>query len=327
MKILEICAAKIRNSTKFLTEGYSNDCEIFVIQMAKALEIDIMGSLLASPPLTYSRDSVECAFRFAEANLPIRAVGGAIYGATAPATIAGSTITNNAEIMAGVALIQLIRPGARLYIKDFVHPQNMRTGAPAFGNIGISLHQVVFNQVWRKYKIATAGCTAYPCSKIPDYQCGYEKAIVVLTAMLSGANMQLMHGSVHGELTYHPVQSILDDDVAGMLGRFLEGVDVNDETMALALIEEVGPIPGEFLSKEHTRIWWRKDQYMPAVADILSYPEWIGGGKKNCVDHAREKMLEILECHRPTPLSPGEDSEIQKILNEARKYYKQRGLL
>ena len=327
MKILEMCAAKIKNSSKFFYEGYSNDCEIFIIQMAKALGIDIMGSVLASPPLTYYREAIECAFRFGEAGLPVRVMSGAVYGATAPATIAGSTVTNNAELMAGVVLMQLIRPGQRLKVKDFVYPLNMRTGSPAFGNIGIALHGAVFNQIWRKYRIPRAVTSAYPSSKKPDYQCGYEKAIIVLNAALSGSNLQLMHGAIHGELTFHPVQAILDDDVAGMIGRYLEGVEVNDETLAIDLIEEVGPIPGEYLSKEHTRKWWRKDQFVPNVADILTYPEWLNRGKKSCLEYARERMEDILTSHRPTPLTPSQDKEVEEILEEARKYYRDRGLL
>lgn len=327
MRILEVCAAKVKQSTKFQYEGYSNDCEIFIIQMAKAIGIDIMGSVLASPPLTYYKEAVECAFRFGEAGLPVRIMSGAVYGATAPATIAGSTITNNAEIMAGVVLMQLIRPGTTLKVKDFVYPQNMRTGSPAFGNIGISLHGAIFNQIWRGYNIPTATCTAYPSAKRPDYQCGYEKAIIAINAALCGSNLQLLQGSVHGELSHHPIQAILDDDVAGMIGRYLEGVEVNDETMAIDLIEEVGPIPGEYLSSDHTRKWWRREQYVPKVADTLTYPEWLNGGKKNCLDYAKQRMEEILATHKPTPLTADQDNEIERILQEARKYYKSKGLL
>lgn len=327
MKIPEICAAKIRNSTKFQVEGYSNDCEIFIIQMAKALGIDIMGSVLASPPLTYYKEAIECAFRFAEAGLPVRVMSGAVYGASAPSTIAGSTVTNNAEIIVGIVLLQLIRPGQRLKVRDFVYPQNMRTGSPAFGNIGISLHGAVFNQIWRRYGIPRGSNTAYPSSKISDYQCGYEKAFIIFNAALSGANLQLLHGAVHGELTHHPVQAILDDDIAGMVGRYLEGVEVNDETLALDLIEEVGPIPGEYLSKEHTRKWWRMEQFVPKVADVLTYPEWVRTAKKNCLDYAKERMEEILATHKPTPLTAEQDKDIERILEDARKFYKEKGML
>jgi trimethylamine--corrinoid protein Co-methyltransferase len=327
MRIPEICAAKIRNSTKWFFEGYSNDCEIFVIQMAQALGIDIMESMLASPPLTYYSEAVECAFRLAEAGMPARVLTGAVCGATAPSTIAGSTATANAEIIAGVTLLQLIRPGIRVEVKDFTYPQNMRTGAPAFANIGVSLHGVVFNQMWRRYGIPTGMTTAYPNSKVPDYQCGYEKALIALISALSGANLQLVQGAIHGELTHHPVQAIMDDDLVGMVGRFMEGVEVTDDTLALDLIAEVGPIPGEYLSKEHTRKWWRKEQFLPQVADIWTYPEWLKKGKKSCLDYAKQRMEEILATHKPTPLTLDQEKDIERILEDARKFYKEKGML
>ncbi|GAI68695.1 unnamed protein product [marine sediment metagenome] len=162
---------------------------------------------------------------------------------------------------------------------------------------------------------------------MPDYQCGYEKTLRVLVAGLSGANLLLLHGSVHGELTYHSVQAILDDDLAGMVGRFMEGVGVNRETLAVDLIEEVGPIPGYFLNKEHTRKWWKLEQFVPKAADRLTYPEWMQTGKKACLDYAKERMEEILATYKPTPLTHSQEEDVEKILDEARKYYRKKELI
>jgi len=249
-------------------------------------------------------------------------------GGTAPATIAGSTITNNAEVIAGVLLAQLIRPGTRVLVKDLIFPQNMRSGAPVFGAIEIALHNVIFNQLWRRYDIPRSNTTCYPSSKRIDFQSGYEKAQIALIAALSGVNSMLLHGSVHGELTHHPIQAILDDDVAGRIGRFISGVEVSDETLAVGLIEEVGPIPGHYLNKEHTRQWWKKEFFLPQAADILTYPEWMKTGKKSCLDYAKERMEKILATHKVLiPLTPGQEDDIERILNEARKYYKDKGLI
>jgi len=327
MGIPESCAAKMRNSTKFQYTGYSNDCEIFTIKMAQAVGIEILGTCAISPPLTFYSDAIESAFRFAEAGLPVRIINGPIMGGTAPATIAGSTVSNNAEVVAGVLLTQLIKPGTRVLAKDFTVPQNMRTGAPTFGAIEIALHNAVFNQLWRKYDIPRSNTTCYPSSKRMDFQCGYEKTSTALIGALSGMNELLLQGSVHGELTHHPIQAILDDDLAGRIGRFISGVEVNDETLAVDLIEEVGPIPGHYLNKEHTRKWWQKEFFLPQAADMLTYPDWIKTGKKSCFDYAKEKMEEILATHKPTPLTPSQEGEVERILKEAREYYREKGLI
>jgi len=107
----------------------------------------------------------------------------------------------------------------------------------------------------------------------------------------------------------------------------MEGIEVNNETLAVDLIEEVGPIPGYFLNKEHTRKWWKLEQFVPKVADSLTYPEWMTTGKKSCLDYARERMKEILATHKPIPLIPSQEEDLERILEEARRYYKERGLI
>ena len=137
----------------------------------------------------------------------------------------------------------------------------------------------------------------------------------------------LYHGSVHGELTHHPIQAILDDDSAGMVGRFMEGVTVNDETLAVDLINEVGPIPGHFLDRAHTRKWWKLEQFSPKAADRLTYPEWMSTGKKTCLDYARERTDEILANHKTAPLTSNQEEGVERVLEEARKYYEQKDLI
>lgn len=329
MKITESVAAKTRNSSKFMLGGFSMGCEIFNIQMAQAVGMEIMtAGMLASPPLTFYKDTVECAFRVLEAGMPIGVDTGTVFGATGPATLAGSLVIYNAELMAGIVLIQLLKPGARTFVFGFPHPMNMRSGAPAFGDIGISLFNVAYNQIWQKYGIPSRGTAGtYTSSKKIDFQGGYERAIGTILPAISGANLINLHGGIYGELAHHPIQSILDDDLAGMVGRFLEGIEVNDETVALDLIEQVGPIPGSYLDKEHTRKFWRKEQFVPKAADRLTYPEWLSMGKKDCIDYAKERMEKILATHKPTPLSQNQEEDIERILKEARKYYKEKGMI
>ena len=327
MAMLESLAARIRNSTKFQCVGFSDNSEIFAIRMAQAAGIEILGTCAWAPPLAVYRDAIESTLRFAKAGLPLRIVSGQVMGGTAPATIAGGIVTNNAEVIAALVLAQLVSPGTRILVKDFSSSMNMNTGAPNFGGIESCLHNAASNQVFRKYGVPIDNSTAYPNSKMPDFQSSYEKSFRLLVAALSGASTLLFHGSVHGELSHHPVQAILDDDVAGMVGRFMEGITVDDETLAIDLIEQVGPIPGHFLNREHTRKWWKREQFVPRSADRLTYPEWINTGKKGCLDYARQRMEEILATHKPTPLTPGQEEDVERVLEEARRYYREKGLI
>jgi len=327
MALLESMAGKIRNSGKFLTEGYSKGSEEYCIRMAQAVDAELCVPCLLSPPLTYYGDAIGAALHGADAGFPIRISEGAVYGGTAPATIAGALVSACANLIAPIVLLQVYRPGTRVFLNDFTFPQNMTTGAPGFGNIAISLHAAAFNQVWRRYGVPACNGAAVPGSKRIDFQSGYERAISTTIFALSGASFILLHGGVAAELTHHPLQAVLDDDICGMVGRFLQGVDVTDETLATELIEQVGPIPGHFLNKKHTRTWWRHEQYTPLSADKLTYPEWAASGRKSCIDYARERMDDILANYTPPPLTPGQENEIESILEEARRHYNQAGLI
>jgi len=133
MAMLESDAARIRNSTKPIGFPYAQDCEIFNIQMAQAVGIDAVCNFASASPLTYYADAIEACFRFCEAGLPLNLTSGAVMGGSAPATFAGSVILASAEMIAALVLAQLIKPGIGILATDFTVPQNMQTGAPAFG--------------------------------------------------------------------------------------------------------------------------------------------------------------------------------------------------
>jgi trimethylamine--corrinoid protein Co-methyltransferase len=249
-------------------------------------------------------------------------------GGSVPATIAGATVVNNAELIAGIVLAQLIRPGAKVIVQNYVFPMNMRSGIPAFGSIECSLHNVIFNQYFRRFGVPTYFVNTGPVSsKIPDFQTGSEKTFLGILTALSGAHIMLLCGSLFGELVSHPVQAILDNDLSGMIKRFLQGVNVDEESLALDLIKKVGPIPGHYLDKEHTRVFWKKEHFVPKVSDRQSLQEWVATGKKTALDNAKKRMKEILDTHEPIWLSPGQEDDIKRILEEARKYYKKKDMM
>ena len=322
MAILESCAAKIRYSTKVQWTGYQKDCEIYSIEMAKVTNQDIIGVSCSSTPLTYNSDACMSAIRFAEDGLPIDFVSGCIMGGTSPATIAGTLALYNAEVIGGIILVQLVKPGSKVIVENGMLPMNMRSGVPIFGSVASSLHIAAFSQMWRKYKIPTfAGC-GWTNSKKIDFQNGYERSITAFIISISGINVALLHGGVYGELAYHPIQSILDDDIAGIIGRFVEGIYISNETLATDLINAVGPIPGHFLNTKHTRKYFKKENFIPKAVDMLEYPEWEKRGCKDALEYAKEIMNEILATHLVEPLPEDQDRELEKILNKARGYYR-----
>jgi trimethylamine--corrinoid protein Co-methyltransferase len=329
MKEMEGAAIRLAHSTKVTMEIANNDIDRFTFRMAQAIGTEIFANPNTSSPLTCYTDQTNACFLAAEYDFPSMIWDGATAGSTAPASIAGAVVASNAEVMPYIVLLQLLNPGARVAVANLVLPQNMKSGAPAFGDIGVSLHTAAYNQMWRRYDVPmVASSSGVSNSKTIGFQLAYEKTIPSLVGALSGSCAVQIHSSVHGEITAHPVQAVLDDDIAHMIGRFIEGLEVDDEALAVDLINEIGPIPGHFLSSAHTRAWWGKEQYVTESADRLSYPEWIREGKKGCIDYAKERVEEILGTHKvDPPLTSGEQEEIERILVEARDYYRKHELI
>lgn len=328
MRLIESHAAKVRLSSKSQVEGNVMDNDIWHIEICKATGQEMR--LLCNPtaPLTFSDETIQKVFRNIEADMPFHFASGPISGATAPASMAGAVVLNNADALAGIVLTQLIKPGFRVWVGSLIMVQNMRSGSPAFGAISNSMIEAVYNQVWRWYGVPNwTSASAWTSSKAVDYQAAYEASLAALSSALSGANVVLLQGGLTGELSASTAKMILDDDIAGMIGRYLQGVDVSEESLAVELIDQVGPVPGQFITTPHTLEWWRKEQYLPLVADRLGFEEWARKGKKTALDHAQEKAEEYIANFKHEPLSASQEKAVEDILTEARKYYRHKGLI
>ena len=328
MTFLETLASGLRYSGKAQHYGYAKDCDIFAVQVARDLGINLEPELDASAPLTIFSGAIEAAITYVEAGMPIQPCVGITMGAEGPMTLAGTLVQAAAMTMGWVVLTQLIRKGAPLSIQYGFEPMDMRRGGMLFGSVVNALGHVGFNQWLRSHQIpscTSAGFTSL--SKKFDYQCAYEKGLGSLIAALSGGNLHIFQGGTSAELVYHPVLSIMDDDIAGWIGRMLQGTTLDNESLAVDLINEVGPIPGHFLNTAHTREHWRDEHNFPKVSDEEAYPVWVETGKKDTLDLARERMDHILATHQPEPLTPEQDRAIERMLTDARDHYRQTGLI
>jgi trimethylamine---corrinoid protein Co-methyltransferase len=328
MSLIESNAAKIRLSTKVQMEGFVHDNYLWNTEMAKVTDQELFCLANPTAPLTLHKDSVTALYHYLESDMPIEFTSGPLAGSSGPVTIAGSLVSNNADAISGIVLAQILKPGARIWTGNMTMVQNMASGAPAFGAIENSLHETIFNQMWRHYGIPcwSSSC-AWTSSKDIDYQAGYEMAMAALTCAMSGANVVYFQGGVNSQLTLSPVKAVLDDEVAGMIGRFLRGVTVTDETLAVDVIDQVIPNPGHFLATRHTFDWFRQEQFIPTLTDRSPYERWATSGKKKALDHAREKMDDIIASYKPKPLTDSQEAAVEDILTDARQYYRKKGLI
>ncbi len=284
-----------------------------------------IASVTASPPLTWHKDQIDSLFLAAEHNIPVKVCSGLAAGANGPATLAGALVQNISECVSGIVMSQIVKPGIGVIPHDYSQPLDMRTGQVIQGGIERGLMGAAFAQIWRKYDIPSMTMI---CSDahVPDYQCAMEKVMSITLQALAGSNMICFIGGVYDELTYSPEVSIIDNDIAKMVGRMLNGINTDISALAVDLIKEVGPIPGHYLNKKHTRETWKQEQLIPDLSNRLSHSEWAKEGQKDIITRAREKFQEIVEKHEPAPLTKEQDQEIENILTAARKHYAKLGL-
>ncbi len=313
-------------SKPFITSGVFGN-EVWTIKMAQAVGENPPGHVQCSPPLTNSSDKINCMLHFIEAGFPILPGTGLATGMTSPVTLAGSLVQQLAEVLSLIVLAQIVKPGIGVIAKSRVEPADMRSGMIAEGGVEKVIADAAWNQIWRWYQVPRFHVVVSTDSKVPDFQCGMEKALHFLLSALSGSNIIAGIGGVYDEITASPVVAIMDNELARRVGRIIDGVAVNEETLAVDLINQVGPIPGQFLSTEHTRKWWQSELLIPELADRMEYSEWVGRDRKTSLDYAREKYEEIIATYKPAPLPEDRQKAIDEIMEEARNFYREKGLI
>jgi trimethylamine--corrinoid protein Co-methyltransferase len=328
MVMLENLANGIRYSSKAQVAGNIHDTEIFAIMMAQAAGIDLFPEIEHASPLTIPRGGVKAAYRYMDAAMPICPALGVAMGAQGPATIAGSVVLQVAETMGWAVLTQLYRPGAPIAIHHGAGALDMRTGIDIWGGPAASVSTTMMNQMLRRYGIPIWSNAGFASdSKKIDFQAGFEKSTGALMAALSGGHLQLFQGGSSTELLFSPELMVMDDDVAGWIGRILQGARITEETLAIDVINEVGPVPGHYLGHGHTREFWDKEDYFMAVADHEPYSAWVTTGKQDMLSRAGEKVEEILASHKPMPLSDAGRDGVNDALEKAREHYRSNGAI
>ncbi len=326
MKLLESTAAKYRVSGKAQIEGTVFDNYRFSTEMAKAMDTDLCQIVNSAAPLTYFEETADQIFNYTEAGLPFHFAAGPTRGLTCPMGAAGAVISNNAECLAGLVMAQAAQPGARVWMNSMIMTPDMSTGKPAFGDIGNSYTDMLFNQYWRYYGIPCwSNAASWSSSKVIDYQSGFEQSLALLSQCLSGATVISYQGGMYAELYASPLKAVIDDDVVGMVKRLMKGIDTAEESLSVELIQETGPLPGSFMDSDETLENWRDECYVPTVSSRTDYKQWKASGEKNILEIAEAKMNALLEKHQVPAISASQEQALEDILNEARNWYRKTG--
>ncbi|MBW8012047.1 MAG: hypothetical protein FVQ83_12550 [Chloroflexi bacterium] len=267
-------------------------------------------------PLQHDKGQTEGLIEYASYGIPIDVTSEPQAGATAPVTLAGLLAQQTADILSGITLAQLVNPGTPVWYGTCGTIMDMKGGLIALGAVEAGLINAASAQIAAHLGIPCRGTGSVTDSKVLDIQAGYEKAITLFMATLGGINCLFYPGVLEHALTISLESLVIDNEICGMAYRALRGIDVNEDTLAVSEITEVGP-GGNYLGQKHTMEFLRKEQYMVKLSNRFSREDWMSrSGGKSVWDQAKDEVRRILQEHEPPSLDTDKEAELETILKE-----------
>jgi trimethylamine--corrinoid protein Co-methyltransferase len=265
----------------------------------------VINLINANSPMVFDETMLGAAKVYARNNQATIITPFILAGAMSPVTVAGTLTQVLAEVMAGAAFTQLIRPGAPVVFGTFASSISMQSGAPTFGTPEPSLVSYGAGQLARRLGLPFRTGGSLTASKVPDAQAAYESANTINSAMLSGVNFVLHSaGWLEGGLASCYEKFMMDIDQLGMQQRLAEPLDLSENGQAMDAIREVGP-GSHYLGCAHTQANFQTAFYRSSIADNNSFEQWQSEGEKTAPQRANELARRWLEAYEEPYLDPG----------------------
>jgi trimethylamine--corrinoid protein Co-methyltransferase len=228
--------------------------------------------------------------------------------------LAGAVALGNAEMLSGLVMHQLRNPGAPFLYGHGVHHLDMKTMISVYGAPEFQLARVMAGEMGQFYSLPVWGYTGHSDSNAADGQAAADAQFSALVALMAKTNLNHDVGYLEAGLTNSPEMMVLTNEIISMTRRFVDGVRLDDEALALDVIHEVGP-GGEFLSHDHTMAHWR-EFWMPQIFDRQRLDAWEESGSKDVNGRAREAAIALMDNHKVESLPDSVDAEIERILGK-----------
>ncbi|WP_323717745.1 trimethylamine methyltransferase family protein [Paracoccus aminovorans] len=259
----------------------------------------------ANSPMVFDDTMLGAAKVYARANQACIVTPFILAGAMSPVTVAGTLTQVLAEVLAGAAFTQLVRPGAPVLFGTFASSISMQSGAPTFGTPEPSLVSYGAAQLARRLGLPLRTGGSLCAAKTPDAQAAYESANTLNSTILCGANFVLHSaGWLEGGLSACYEKFIMDVDQLGVAQKLAAGVDLSENGQAMDAIREVGP-GSHYLGCAHTQANFQSAFYRSIVADNNSFEQWQAEGEKTAAQRANEIARRWLDSYEPPALDPG----------------------
>ncbi|NIM93341.1 MAG: hypothetical protein GTO18_06485 [Anaerolineales bacterium] len=308
------CWPVSRRSSSYVLEIYKA-----VAGGTEALKRQPMVEAFLEPvsPLQLADPGLDNVIEYIDHDQPVCVGPMSMVSGTAPATLAGTLAQENAEILAGIIVVQVLKPGTPMMYGGIPHVMDPRTSNCVFSSPEQALMAIAMTEIGKHYGLPVYINVNLSDSKVLDAQAGMEKLGTLVPGMMAGADL-FGHAGILGQDHGGSLPwLIIDNEAMEFAKRLVRGFEVNSETLASPVIESVGP-GGNYLSHEHTVRHFREELWLPS--DLWtrdSYETWISKGQKTITDRVMDRVNEILEHHQPEPIDPALAREIDRIVDAA----------
>ncbi len=275
----------------------------------------VFSLINANSPLVWDATMLGAARAYAEANQAVMMTPFILAGAMSPATVAATCAQTLAESLAGMAYVQLVRPGAPVVLGSFASSMSMQSGAPTFGTPEPALVLYVMAALARRLRVPFRSGGALTASKVADAQAAYESANTMQPTMLAGVNFVLhAAGWLEGGLSMGYEKFVLDADQLGMWHAFAPGVDLseNGQAMDAFLTNEPGT---HFLGHPHTLANFEQAFFRSSVADNSSFEQWESEGARDAATRANAIWKSMLAEYEAPPIDEAVDEELREWID------------
>jgi trimethylamine--corrinoid protein Co-methyltransferase len=265
-----------------------------------------------STPLQHSLEATDKLLFCSQHNIPITHSPAPMMGGTAPVTLAGAVALGNAEFLSSLVMHQLKNSGAPFLYGHGVHNLDMKTMISVYGSPEFQLARILAAEMGRFYNLPVWGYSAHSDSIVIDGQAAADAQFQVLVALLAKTNLNHDVGYLEAGLTHSPEFMVLADEIISQTRQFVKGFSLDDEALALDVINQVGP-GGEFMTHDHTMTHWR-ELWRPKLYNRQRLDRWEKQGSKDINDRLRERTIALMNEHQLEPLPTSVEAEIDRLL-------------
>ena len=277
-------------------------------------------SVITNPisPLTIEANTLNILHFCATHGIPVACDSAPIAGATSPATLAGTLAQMHAETLAGVAITQVLAPGARVLYGAVPATMDLRNMEFTLGSVEMTMMNAAAVQLAKLYNLPIFASGGVTEAKRPDIQAGIEEGFSNLTVAMAGADcIHLAAGMIDSANSISYEQYVIDNEILGMVHRILSGIKVTEETLGFDVINKVGP-GGNFVIEDHTVEHMMDEFFYPELSVRCNFDIWEERGRPDMLSRANELVQEILEEHQEGLLEHDLIAEIKGVFPGSR---------